>query len=451
MKKHAYGNTVTDDLFREVESAAGKPIMEIAHQFTLQPGVPLVRVGKTTCSAGKTTVALSQGEFTNDRPDKVPLHWNVPVIAAVPGHAPVRTIVDGDTTLTLEGCGPVVVNSGQSGYYRTLYSPEAFAALRDSFATLPAIDQLGLLADTWAQGFAGLQPSSDILDLAAAVPVDAEPQVWGRAAGAFESFDEYYKDDLARRDRFRALRGAAPASAARAPGWAPRAGEADGDAILRGQMIGALAGLGDKATIAEAKRRYAAMAAGDKAAVPPALRKTMLGIAATYATPAEWEALRATARNEKTAQIKDSYYTMLAASEDEALAKRALELALTDEPGATNTARMISVVSGRFPELGFDFALNHMAQVDERVDATSRSSYYPGLAAASGQKEMIAKVHAYADKYLDKGSRRAADTAVSSIENRLRVRAEQLPAIDAWLAKHGAKPGAKGSARNAQR
>jgi hypothetical protein len=80
-----------------------------------------------------------------------------------------------------------------------------------------------------------------------------------------------------------------------------------------------------------------------------------------------------------------------------------------------------------------------MDKVNERVDATSRSTYYPGLAGSSGKKEMIGKVQAYAEKYLDKGSRRAADTTVSSIENRLRVRAEQLPAIDAWLAKHGTK------------
>ncbi|MEO8160526.1 MAG: M1 family metallopeptidase, partial [Arenimonas sp.] len=83
MKKHAYGNTVTDDLFSEVEAAAGKPIMEIAHQFTLQPGVPLLRVESATCANGKTTLTLSQGEFTVDRPDKLPLHWNVPVIAAI--------------------------------------------------------------------------------------------------------------------------------------------------------------------------------------------------------------------------------------------------------------------------------------------------------------------------------------------------------------------------------
>jgi len=439
MKKYAYQNTVTDDLFREVEVAAGKPIMEIAHQFTLQPGVPLVRVGKATCAGGQTTVVLSQGEFTNDRPDKVPLHWNVPVIAQVAGHAEARTIVDGDTTITLEGCGPVVVNAGQSGYYRTLYSPEAFKTLRDSFATLPAIDQLGLLADTWAQGFAGLQPSSDVLELASAVPADAEPEVLGRVAGVYGGIDEYYKDDPARRARFRAFALPRLQPLLANLGWTPRAGESDSQAILRTGLIGTLASLGDEAVIAEAKRRWAASKAGDKSVLPASLRRTVLGIVATHASAQEWDTLRATAHAEKNAMMHDQYYNMLAAAEDEALAKRALELALTDEPGATNTARMISIVSGRFPELAFEFALTNMDKVNERVDATSRSTYYPGLAGSSGQKEMIGKVQAYAEKYLDKGSRRAADTTVSSIENRLRVRAEQLPAIDAWLAKHGAR------------
>jgi len=439
MKKHAYGNTVTDDLFSEVEAAAGKPIMQIAHQFTLQPGVPLVKVEGARCANGKTTLQLSQGEFTVDRPDKVPLHWNVPVIAAVNGHAPARTVVDGNTSMTLQGCGPVVVNAGQSGYYRTLYAPAAFAALRTDFARLAPIDQLGLMSDAWALGLAGEQPASDVLDLIAALPADAEPQVWGRAAGAFESIDEYYKDDPVRRARFRAFAVPRLQPQLQRLGWAPRAGEADGDAILRTGIIGALAGLGDAATIAEAKRRYAAMQGGDKSAVAPSLRKTVLGIVAEYATPAEWDALRAAAQAEKTALIKDQYYYMLAAAEDEALARRALELSLTDEPGATNTAHMISTVAYRFPELAWEFALAHRDAVNERVDATSRSQYYPMLAGASGKAEMIGKVQAFAEEYLDKGSRRTAETAMASIKNRIKVREEQLPAIDAWLARNAGK------------
>ena len=44
IKAHAYGNTVSDDLWTAVQAAAGKPIMQIAHDFTLQPGIPLIRV-----------------------------------------------------------------------------------------------------------------------------------------------------------------------------------------------------------------------------------------------------------------------------------------------------------------------------------------------------------------------------------------------------------------------
>jgi aminopeptidase N len=60
MKKHAHGNTVSDDLWREIEAAAGKPITDIAHDFTLQPGVPLITVTNATCAAGKTTLTLTK-------------------------------------------------------------------------------------------------------------------------------------------------------------------------------------------------------------------------------------------------------------------------------------------------------------------------------------------------------------------------------------------------------
>ena len=36
----------------EDAASAGKPITAIAHDFTLQPGVPLITVGQTTCSGG---------------------------------------------------------------------------------------------------------------------------------------------------------------------------------------------------------------------------------------------------------------------------------------------------------------------------------------------------------------------------------------------------------------
>jgi aminopeptidase N len=96
---------------------------------------------------------------------------------------------------------------------------------------------------------------------------------------------------------------------------------------------------------------------------------------------------------------------------------------------------MISAAAIRHPDLAFDFAIAHMAAVDERVDSTSRSRYYPRLATNSADPAMIGKIRAYAAANLAPGSRRSADTAVAGIEYRIKVRRERLPAIDAWLAR----------------
>ncbi len=145
MKKHAHGNTVTDDLWREVEAAAKKPITDIAHDFTLQPGVPLITVSGQNCAAGKTTLTLTQGEFSKDMPGKKPLAWRVPVtVKAVDGGEAKTLVTGGKGSVTVAGCGPVVVNAGQAGYFRTQYGPTQFAGIVSSFGKLPAIDQLGV-------------------------------------------------------------------------------------------------------------------------------------------------------------------------------------------------------------------------------------------------------------------------------------------------------------------
>src|SRR3546814_14792808 len=67
MKQHAYGNTVTDDLWKAVEGAGAKGVVGIAHDFTSQPGLPLVKVDSAQCQGGSTLLSLSQGEFSPDR------------------------------------------------------------------------------------------------------------------------------------------------------------------------------------------------------------------------------------------------------------------------------------------------------------------------------------------------------------------------------------------------
>jgi len=436
MREHAYGNTASGDLWRQVERAAATPVTAIAHDFTLQPGVPLIRVAEPVCKGGGMTVALTQSEFSRDHPARKPLSWRVPVIAGIAGGtATARTLVAGGKgSVSLPGCGAAVVNAGQSGYYRTLYAPRAFARLADGFATLAPIDQIGMLADTWALGLAGLQPASNFLDLAQATPANADPQVWARIAGGFDGLHAMYGDNTAGRARLDAYALARLAPVMAQVGWNAQAGEPTSRAILRANLIATLSHLGDQGTVNEARRRYAAIDS-DPAAVPGALRKTILAVVAEHADGATWDAMRSAAQAEKSPMIKDTLYALLASSADRALAERALALALSDEPGATNGAAMIAMVSHTHPELAFDFALANIKAVNERVDATSRSRYLPGLAGNAATASMAGKVKAYAEAHIALDARRDAQTAIVGINDRIKVRRERLPEIDAWLAR----------------
>jgi len=435
IKKHAYGNTETDDLWREIETASGQPVTAIAHEFTLQPGVPMIRVESAVCNSSHTTLHLTQAEFSNDRPDKRPLAWRVPVIVqAIGAVAPVRTLVTGGRArVSLPGCAPVVVNAGQSGYYRTVYAPALFQAIAKNFGVLTPLDQLGLLSDSWALGLAGLQPVSDVLDLAKVTSDDADPQIWGKIAEVFADINEYYKGDDIRKAVFQRFAVARLTPVFAKIGWTARPGELDTIAILRNELISVLSALGDTAVIDEARRRYAAQAT-DPTAVPPLLRKAILGVVARHADVATWDQLHVAALAEKTALVRDQLYDVLASAQDEGLARRALELALTPEPGETNGAAMLSHVAVLHPDLAFDFALAHIAVVNQKIDATSRSRYFPRLASGSADPAMVVKLRRYAAEHLAAGSRRDAETAAENIAFRIRVRQDRLPTIDAWLA-----------------
>ncbi|GLQ95514.1 M1 family metallopeptidase [Dyella acidisoli] len=435
MRDHAYGNTVSDDLWHAMETVTDKPVTTIAHDFTLQPGVPLIRVESETCKDGNTTLELTQSQFTKGIATRIMRHWHVPVIAQTPGHAPVSTLVEDKASLVVPGCGPVVVNAGQSGYYRTLYSPQAFAQLSASYAKLAPIDQLGLMADTSALGLAGLQPLSSLLDLIKATPADADPALWGKISDELSTLNRYYREGDPGQAPFRAFAIAKLEPVLQRIGWSAKPDEPATVPILREQLIVTLSTLGDKQVVDEASRRYAAQSS-DPTAVPGALRKAITFVVAYHADANAWDALHEQAKAEKTPLIKDALYAMLASTDDEAFAKRALDLALTDEPGATNSVNMIATVARQHSDLAFDFAVVHLAQMDKLVDAGLRTEYYPGLAASSLNPAMLDKLRSFEHANIPSDSRRVADTVVAGIQYRIGVRKDRLPEVDAWLKKN---------------
>ena len=163
----------------------------------------------------------------------------------MPAAARARTLVEGGAAqVAVPGCGPLVVNYGQTGYYRTLYSAPLLARLIQSYGQLRPIDQIGLLADNWALGLAGYQPASAALDMADAAPADANDRLVCRVATMLAQIDGMYDGDPAHQAMVRHYASAAARAGAAPAGLGAAGREPASDAVLRDTLIADLGAAG---------------------------------------------------------------------------------------------------------------------------------------------------------------------------------------------------------------
>ncbi|HZZ33483.1 MAG TPA: M1 family aminopeptidase, partial [Phenylobacterium sp.] len=426
---HAYGNTVTDDLWTEIDKVSPKKITGIAHDFTLQAGVPLISIAR-----GADGVKLTQSRFGADEVSKTPRSWRTPVTVGGLGQ-PWRTVVSATTAAikaTPASTTPLV-NAGQTGYFRSRYSPELEARVVAAFPGLAPEDQLGLVYDSRALGEAGYAPMSDFLVVAKQADVARDATVLRATAQQLAALDDLYNDQPGQ-GSFRVFARARLAPMLARVGWDATAGEADNDALLRRSVLVTLSQFDDPGVIAEANRRFTAWLAN-----PDSLkgigRQTVLQIVARHATAAQWDQLHALAQSATSPTDKGRFYSYLGQAHDPALADKALALALTKEPLATDAPGIISAVAGGYPEKAFDFALANRAAVETLLEPTSRTTFFTGLASGARTAATLPKLTAFAET-TPASSRNEIAKAKAVIQYRLDVVAKRLPDVDRWLASH---------------
>ena len=139
-----------------------------------------------------------------------------------------------------------------------------------------------------------------------------------------------------------------------------------------------------------------------------------------------WDALRASARNEPSPVLKDNMYHLLASARDETLAQRALDIAISDEPGATLTLAMVRDVAEEHPDLAFSFALANLDRLNARVSDSMRARFYPGLATTSNDRGMVDKIDRFAKASIPAGSRQSAERVMAQVGFRADVVRQRL-------------------------
>ncbi|MGC9953123.1 MAG: M1 family metallopeptidase [Rhizomicrobium sp.] len=430
MKAHAYGNTVTDDLWKELDKTAPSPISGVAHDFTLQAGVPLIRV--TTTRRG---IHLTQDRLAADETGSAATVWRVPVVEkALGGKSEWRGLVSRPADIAVAKGALPIVNAGQAGYFRTLYDKRLSARLAAHFRALAPADQLGLLGDGRALGYSGYQPLANLLALTSQARPAMNPQVLADVAGQIAELDTLYRG-LPGRAAFRAYGLSVLRPLFAKIRWSAKPGEDANASLLRMALLAALNRLDDPKAIAKA-RRYFTVYVKNPARLSGDLRSSVLSIVAAHADAATWEQLHALAKNAQSSLEKRQFYALLGAVHDRALAERALDLALSDEAPVTMRPAVVDSVAAYYPEMAFDFTEAHFDAINTMLEPDSRNEFAPQLAQSSTDPAMIAKLEAFAGAHIPATARQATVKAEAAIAYAAMVRAKRLPEIDRWLKRH---------------
>jgi aminopeptidase N len=437
MREHAYGNTVTEQLWDAVDRGAARPVRRIAHDLTLQAGVPMITEQAAACRNAQTELTVSQGRYVVDPGSATATLWHVPLTARTSGAPATTTLIAGPTPqrMQLPGCGPVLLNAGQLAYLRSRYSPSGFGAIVADYAQLGAEDQLGLFDDSESLANNGELDMGSFLELVAAVPPDAMPEVLSALTQALRGMDRLHNGLPSQAD-FQRWGRARLAPILQRVGWQKQAGETANVALLRSALLDTLSELDDDSVVDQARRNLSTLEADDSA-LPPGLRHSTLQIVARHADQTTWDQLHAMARSAGSELERDELYPMLGLAKDPALVQQALALAISGEPPQTLVFPMLRDASLAQPRLATEFAIEHWDRIGPMIDPVIGPRTVARLGSNGWDTSLIEPLERFANDHMPSGdARREFGSAVALIRWRDGFRSKRIPQIDSWVGRH---------------
>ena len=370
LKRHAYGNTETSDLWDAIEEATGQPVRRIMDSWIWQRGYPIIEV---TSDHGRVAVEQRRFLFDNDQADVT--IWSVPLGLRQLTERPVteRMLLEGDRLVTsLSSRFPVVANAEAAGFFRVQYEPAALRALiSEHLSHLSPIERYELVDDAWSAVVAGSFKPSDFCDAIQGFSNDRNLPVWQAIAPALTTLERSLTSSV--RERFQAYVRVLVGPALADLGWTPTQGEGDLTGELRGVLIGLMGALGNDQATQQTARDVMSAAHADQTSVNAVVAAAALRVVSATGVTADYEAGLERYRAETNPQIKLRELYSLGAYPSPELAMRTLEFAMTDEVRTQNAPFLIARVLGHRDHggLAWTFIRQRWAELNARFPSNT--------------------------------------------------------------------------------
>eukprot|EP00581_Thalassiosira_minuscula_P004938 CAMPEP_0183743044 /NCGR_PEP_ID=MMETSP0737-20130205/65013_1 /TAXON_ID=385413 /ORGANISM="Thalassiosira miniscula, Strain CCMP1093" /LENGTH=925 /DNA_ID=CAMNT_0025978647 /DNA_START=599 /DNA_END=3376 /DNA_ORIENTATION=+ len=308
MKKHAYGNTETYDLWKAWEESSGMPVQEMMASWTSTMGFPLVTVTEEKWEDDKVTLTLEQEWFLSDgsplsEEDKAK-KWCIPLLTCTAEGTQQDMVFMREKTATItiplsSPDGWVKLNAGQDVPMRVKLTSTMIDRLGAGIQTktLPPADRAALLTDGYALVKAGKMGPASLIQLLSKYVDEDSYIVWSGIADILGGLDTVLSDDPAMSKNFKSLAKKIVMGLYEKVGWEAKPTDGHLGVLIRGMMIGLLSNFcyDDEAVAAEAARRFALFQQNhaDMTSLPSDMRSSVFKIYLKNGSAKEYEDVKA--------------------------------------------------------------------------------------------------------------------------------------------------------------
>ena len=452
IKKHAWGNTQTGDLWAALSEASGKDIPKVMDVWTKKIGYPVITVSE---NAAEGTITLKQNRFlrTGDvKPEEDEVLY--PVILGLRTKDGVNEelmLTEREQTFKVPGgLDFYKINADHSALFRTNYTPERLTKLGEAAQAgkLTTEDRAGMIADAGVLAASGYGKTSGILALLESFSTEKQFIVWNeimtrinalRSTWMFE--DEHVKDSL------KAFQLSLCSSKAHELGWEFSENEDHILSQFKALMFGSAGLSGDKKILAAAREMFDKFKNGDSSAVHPNLRGSVFAMCVRDGDESDWQALLDRFHAAPTADERNTCLRALGRTKDDKLIAKTLDLALSGTVKMQDIYMPIGGLSstGKGVQSRFDWMKKHWDVIVEKLppSMTMLSSVVSicisGFTTES-QKQDVADFFQDKDK---KGYDRSLEQSFDSIQAKCNWLARDRDDVSGWLKQNGYLEGSR--------
>ncbi|KAF2435026.1 hypothetical protein EJ08DRAFT_645952 [Tothia fuscella] len=335
LKKHAFGNTQTGDLWAALSDASGKDVSKVMDIWTKNVGYPVVTVTEDS-KAGSIHVKQNRFLRTADvKPEEDKTLYPVFLeLRTADGINKELTLASREEDFKVKDLDFFKLNADHSGIYRTSYTPERLSKLGEAAkkGLLSVEDRAGMIADAGALAASGFQKTSGILSLLRGFTSEPEYVVWSELLGRIGSLRAAWVfEDQATKDALKKFQLDLVGKKSHELGWEFSDKDGHIEQQFKSLLFGSAALCNDEKAKAAAFDMFNKWKDGDKSAIHPNIRSSVYAVALSYGGEAEYDAILNEYRTATTADERNTALRAIGRARDPKLIQRTLSLPLSDE------------------------------------------------------------------------------------------------------------------------